>query len=94
MPLGKDFEPDIETNADFLQARTALDGEDACIILDFRMLDFEPRTTTVGLVCGLHDVRRVASICLQALASFGDPTAAALLRMLDRRLDGEQANGD
>lgn len=80
---GKDFEPDIDTTANFLQARTALvDGREV-VLLDFEMLDFEPSPTTVAMRCSLDNIRKLAHTCLKALESFGDQPAAVLLKVLD-----------
>jgi hypothetical protein len=81
----KEFEPDIQTTAKFLQARTALQGGaggEPTVILDFKMLDFEPSPTTVGLTCSLDDIRKLVHTCLAALDSFGDQPAGVLLKTL------------
>jgi hypothetical protein len=82
MVANKHFQPDIPTAAHFLQARTALDGCEEVVLLDFEMLDFEPSPTTVGLKCSLADVRKLVHTCLMALESFGDQPASVLLKVL------------
>jgi hypothetical protein len=83
MAPDKDFQPDISTAATFLQGRTALDGANQVVWLDFEMLDFEPSPTTVGLKCSLPGVRKLVHTCLKALGSFGDQPASVLLKMLE-----------
>ena len=85
MAANKDFEPDIETAAHFLQVRTALEGRKKLVLLDFEMLDFDPSPTTVGLKCSLAEVRAVVHSCLAALESFGDQPASVLLKVLNQR---------
>lgn len=88
MKANKNFEPDIETAADFLHARTALQGDrhdKPVVILDFSMLDFEPSPTTVGLVCSLDDTRKLVRTCLVALESFGDQPASVLMKILRQK---------
>jgi len=79
-----DFQPDIPTAANFLQARTALAGGKELVILDFEMLDFDPSPTTVGMKCSLDNVRKLVRTCLQALESFGDHPASVLLEVLNQ----------
>jgi hypothetical protein len=81
MVASKDFQPDIPTAAQFLQARTALDGGEKVVILDFKMLDFDS-PTTVGMKCPLDNVRKLVHTCLKALESFGDQPASVLLKVL------------
>jgi hypothetical protein len=83
----KNFKPDIETGAQFLQARTALqvaENGEPKTILDFNMMDFEPSPTTVGLACSLDDIHKLVHTCLVALGSFGDQPAGVLLKTLRR----------
>ena len=82
MVAKKNFQPDIPTAAHFLQARTALVNGDKVVILDFKMLDFDPSPTTVGLKCPLDNVRKLVHTCLKALESFGDQPASVLLKVL------------
>ena len=83
MAADKSFQPDIPTRADFLQARTALDGGKQVVLLDFQMSDFES-PTTVGLKCSLDDVAKLVRTCLKALDSFGDLPASVLLKVLNQ----------
>ena len=82
MAANKNFVPDIQTNARFLQARSALEASGSKVLLDFEMLDFESGPTTVGLACGLDDIRKLVHTCLKALDSFGDQPAGVLLKAL------------
>jgi hypothetical protein len=54
------------------------------VILDFKVQDFEPSPTTVGLACSLDDIRKLVHTCLAALDTFGDQPAGVLLKMLRR----------
>jgi hypothetical protein len=81
MVAEKGFQPDIPTSANFLRARTALDGGNKVVLLDFKMLDFDT-PTTVALKCSLTDVRKLVHSCLAALDSFGDQPASVLLKVL------------
>ncbi len=80
------FQPDIKTNANFLQARASLDGDDRqeIVLLDFEMLDFDPSPTTVSLKCSLDNVRKLVHTCLKALESFGDQPSHVLLKVLNK----------
>ncbi len=78
------FKPDFETAAEFLQVRTALINKEKTVILDFKMLDFDPSPTTAGLQCSLDNTRKLVHTCLKALANFGDQPASVLLKMLNR----------
>jgi hypothetical protein len=82
MVANKNFEPDIPTSANFLQARTVLHEGEVHVYLDFKMLDFEPPFTTMGIRCSLDDVRSLVHTCLLALESAGDQPASVLLDVL------------
>jgi hypothetical protein len=84
MAANKNFTPDIQTSANFLQARTALDEQKEVVILDFEMLDFEPSPTTVGMKCSVNNVGEIIHTCLIALESLGDQQAMALLQLLNQ----------
>lgn len=84
MAAKKKFKADIETAAEFLQARagTLIGGEDR-VVFDFNMLDFET-PTTVGLNCSVKHAQKLVHTTLAALASLGDQPASVLLKVLNK----------
>jgi hypothetical protein len=84
MAANRDFQPEIQTKANFLQARTAIDADgEQVVLLDYEMLEFDPSPVTVGMKCSLEDIRKLVHTCLAALDSFGDQPASVLLKVLN-----------
>ena len=80
----QNFRANIESEARFLQARTALDGAREVVLLDFEISQPGAKSITIGLACPLKSVRTLVHTCLKALDSFGDQPAGVLLKVLNR----------
>jgi hypothetical protein len=84
MTADRDFEPEVTITAEFIQARTAVDGDRPIVFLGFKLDECEPERITISLNCSISDMQSLIKTSLRALASFGDQPASVLLTMLDK----------